>query len=195
MIAHCITSTGASLPPDLIVANSGLSRNTDFRLTVGQDYVVFAVAFIGQHVWYCVLEDGVDCPYYKPASLFLVKNPRLSRYWFGVSRANPPPGSAQFELAFREWAQDSSYYTRLVEGDPAAEELFGRYRSPMELEFPNDHVSDLAQELENGYIMCAACYHVFLSDHLDAMVSCPECRKVQHAPEYRDLSILGSLVE
>lgn len=186
MIVRCLTSTGESLPVDLINRDVGLTSNTDFRLVVGKDYVVFALAEIRNHIWYCVLEEDVDCPYYKPASLFAIKDARVSRYWLYAQHDAKRIAGVEFELAFREWAQDPEFYTRLVDGDAAAERIFTQYRPRMELEFSDDSVSEVARELEDGYVVCAQCNDAFRANRLEAMAGCPNCGKIQHNPCYRD---------
>lgn len=128
MIVRCIANTGATLPAVNIDPRRGYDRSTEFPLTVHVDYVVFAVTVFLGTAWYYVLDDdGLDWPTWMPASLFEIADGSLPHAWkFGYVRYSQEDQKAI--LSFPEWADDPSFYERLVDRDPVAVEIFARRR-------------------------------------------------------------------
>jgi hypothetical protein len=134
MRAVCIARRGETLPEGYLDPRLNVKRETDFHLTVGQKYMIYAVAIRNQQVWYYVVDDdNLWFPIYKPAPLFSIVDDRVSRHW----RVKLTPGNLNHEvlLAFEEWASDDQFYDRLSDKDQAAVRVFRERRQQMDEEF------------------------------------------------------------
>jgi len=97
------------------------------------EYCVYGVVFRDNAPWYylCLDEDD-ESPTPYPAELFKIIDERLSSYW-RISTEDSTSG-VMSSIVFDEWANDPSFYERLVDGDPSAIELFKNYQSLMNKE-------------------------------------------------------------
>ena len=97
------------------------------NLEKDKEYCVYGIAFRDNSPWYylCLDEDD-ESPTAYPAELFKITDGRLSSCW----RLSPQDSS----LVFEEWANDPSFYERLVDDDPSAIENFKSYQSLMDKE-------------------------------------------------------------
>lgn len=97
------------------------------NLEKNREYCVYGIAFRDNSPWYylCLGEDD-ESPTAYPADLFKITNGRLSSCW----RLSAQESS----LVFEEWANDSSFYERLVDDDPSAIEQFKSYQDFMNKE-------------------------------------------------------------
>lgn len=105
------------------------------NLELNVDYTVYGIIFRDNSPWYYLCLDEDD-EYPKPfaGEFFQVLDTRLSAYW-SLSSQLMQNGGIQSQLVFKEWSEDSTFYERLVEGDPKAIELFRKYRSLMDREY------------------------------------------------------------
>lgn len=136
MIVRSIANTGESLPSVNIEPRAGYDRSTEFPLTVGRTYVVFALTIFLGTAWYYVMDDdGLAWPTWMPSSLFEVTDGAVPSSWvvgyFRFSQEDQRP-----LLSFPEWATDHGFYERLVDGDPEALNVFQRRREELEAEAP-----------------------------------------------------------
>jgi len=94
------------------------------NLVENEEYCVYGITFRENHPWYylCLGEDD-DSPTAYPAELFKITDGKLSSYW-RLSVEEPA-------IVFEEWANDSSFYERLLDDDPTAIRQFKSYRSLM----------------------------------------------------------------
>jgi hypothetical protein len=102
-------------------------REKQIFTTVGQKYVVYAVAIRNQQVWYYVVDDdNLWFPIYKPAPLFNIVDDRVSRH----RRVKLTPGNLDHEvlLAFEEWASGDQFYDRLSDKEHAEVRVFRERR-------------------------------------------------------------------
>lgn len=130
----CIARRGETLPDHYLDARVHRTREHDFRLTMGKEYVVYAVAIRRDQVWYYVVDDTASWfPIYKPAPLFEIKDARVSRYW----RLKLTPGNLDHEvlLAFEEWVSDERFYDHLSDKEQAEVKVFRERKRQMDEEF------------------------------------------------------------
>ncbi|MBO9521876.1 MAG: hypothetical protein J7518_10090 [Nocardioidaceae bacterium] len=132
MIVRCISNTGESLPATSRDSSQGVNSDTEFPVTIGRSYPVFAVTVFLGTAWYYVLDDDAhDWPTWIPAPLFDVVDGALPESWrvgyfrFGVEDQYPI-------LSFPEWASDHAFYERLVGRDPEAVRIFAMRRTEVE---------------------------------------------------------------
>ncbi len=106
----------------------------EIDLDVGKEYTVYGVVFWDNSPWYYLCSEEYD-EYPKPfaAELFSVLDGRLSLYW-KLSVVDQEEEGVLSSLVFDEWANNSSFYELLIEGDSEAVELFRSYRQLMNQE-------------------------------------------------------------
>lgn len=105
----------------------------EIDLELGREYTVYGVIFRESSPWYYLCSEEYD-EYPKPfaAEFFNISDERLSSYWkLSVDQGEEKILSS---LVFDEWAKDDSFYERLIDDDPEAVELFGKYRLLMNQE-------------------------------------------------------------
>ncbi|TFC22116.1 hypothetical protein E3O55_19020 [Cryobacterium sp. MDB1-18-2] len=110
----------------------GFDRSTEFPLTVGRDYPVFAITVFLGSAWYYILnDDGHDWPTSTPSALFDVTDGSLPASWIvGYNRFTV---EEQFPLiSFPEWADDRGFYERLLDREPNAVQVFTARRREVE---------------------------------------------------------------
>jgi len=132
MIVRCIANLGSELPEANIDPRRGYDVSTEFPLTIGREYAVFALTIFLGTAWYYVLnDDGHRWPTWAPSALFDVINGSVRQSWLvGYFRATKED---QYPLiSFPEWAAEVTFYERLVDGDAATVETFARRRQEIE---------------------------------------------------------------
>lgn len=129
MRVRCIASSGSALPASCIDEPANITRDTEFPLTVGSDYVVYGTTMHRGHCWYYVFDDNkLTYPVWKLAPLFEVSDPALPHDWIvGYTRSDNYPESYPV-FSFPEWALDHYFYERLVDGDATAVAIFAARR-------------------------------------------------------------------
>jgi hypothetical protein len=96
MIIRCISDTGDALPAMSQDSAVGIDASTQFPVTVGLTYVVFAVTIYLGVAWYYIFDDdGHDWPTWCPAPLFDVSEGSVPPSWqigyFRFSREDQYP--------------------------------------------------------------------------------------------------------
>lgn len=132
MIVRAIATTGDVLPALSRDSAAGVDVDTDFPVTLSRTYAVFAVTIYLGMAWYYIFnDDGHPWPTWTPAPLFEVVDGAVPASWrlgyFNFSRENQYP-----ILSFPEWAEDHTFYERLVDGDEAAVRVFNERRHEVE---------------------------------------------------------------
>lgn len=96
-------------------------------------YCVYGIVFRDNAPWYylCLSEDD-ESPSPYPAELFKTTDARLSSCW-RLSTEVITSG-VMSSMVFDEWANDPSFYERLIDDDPEAIKVFQKYRSLMDKE-------------------------------------------------------------
>jgi len=92
-----------------------------------KEYCIYGIVFRDSAPWYylCLDEDD-ESPTAYPSELFRIIDERLSSYWrLSVTESS---------IVFEDWANDLSFYERLVDGDPSAKEQFKSYQFLMDNE-------------------------------------------------------------
>lgn len=132
MIVRCLSNTCETLPATSRDSALGINADTEFPITIGRSYEVFAMTVLLGIAWYYVLDEhGHDWPTWTPAPLFDVVDGTLPRSWrVGYFRFE---GEDQYPiLSFPEWATDHRFYERLVDGDADAVRIFNERRKEIE---------------------------------------------------------------
>lgn len=135
MVIYALSNSGRDLPDDCKNECMGIGDETEFAVTAGRDYIVYAITvFLGYPWYYVCTDDGVPYPKWTPAPLFEVVEGSISKYWeYGYLR-NEQNKLAYPIFAFKEWARDLFFYDRLTDGDPLATEVFERYKALIDQE-------------------------------------------------------------
>ena len=131
MIVKCTANSGADLPVSQLSPSSGFTERTDFPLSLGRTYHVFALTLFLGGTWYFVLDDdNLDWPVWAPAELFEIVDGSLPVGW-RVGEVRGDRGLYPV-ISFEEWADDPGFYERLVDGEPRTVEIFKRRRAEIE---------------------------------------------------------------
>jgi|SRR5713101_7313300 len=135
MKVRCISRKGELLTEEYIDARVNITREADFRLTRGKEYVVYALA-IRPHdqVWYYVVDDNeLWYPRYIPAPLFKIIDDRVSQFW----RVKLTLGNSDHNvlLAFEEWVSEEWFYDRLTDHCTKEVSIFKARKLQMDQEF------------------------------------------------------------
>ena len=133
MVARCVSDSGAVLPEDYLDERRGYAKSTRFAVAPGRDYVLYALTFRRNEIWYYVCGDfGAAYPSPFPAPLFDIVDATLSRFWrFAYT---PDHLDHQALLAFREWIEDPYFYDRLTDGAEPEVSIFAGMRAKMDAE-------------------------------------------------------------
>lgn len=131
MKVQVISNSGGQLPLPMLDSKWGLTREKVFPLSVGKEYTVHAITALKEAFWYYLLDER-DLPYpvWYPSPLFRVSDGSLPAHWVVNYTANAMTqdrvGSSL--ITFKEWANDPSFYERLVEGEPGTVAVFRNER-------------------------------------------------------------------
>lgn len=130
MKIRCIAKTGASLPDDYIEPAIGYTKDIQFSLTIGKEYVVYAFREWQGSIWYYICDDNYSYyPMENPAPMFEVVDSRVSKYWrFKLS----PNGLLM--IVFEQWFTDPYFYDKLTDYEEAEVEIFDKIKELMDAE-------------------------------------------------------------
>ena len=127
MKVRAIANTGSGLPVEALSERWGITTDSEFNVSVGAEYTVFAVTALGDSFWYYILnEDDTGCPIWHPCPLFEVVDGEIPEWWV----ANYLPHTTRSALlgtsilSFPAWANDPLFYEKLYDGDPDATAAF-----------------------------------------------------------------------
>jgi hypothetical protein len=133
VIVRCLTRDGSALPTYAQDARSGITAETEFPITPGREYVVFAVTvFLGMAWFYVLDDDGHPWPMWIPAPLTEVTDGAIPPNW-RIGYVQFSRDKQHFVLSFPEWASDYAFYERLVDGDETARRVFSVRRAEIEM--------------------------------------------------------------
>ena len=130
MRIRCIANTGASLPESYIDPTKGFNTETEFPLTVGKEYTVYALKEWQGSVWYYICDDNyMYYPMQNPAPLFEVVDSRVSNYW----RFKLYPNGL-LKIAFEQWLSDTYFYDKLTDQKEEQVLIFEQVKELMDAE-------------------------------------------------------------
>jgi hypothetical protein len=130
MIIRCIANTGASLPESYLNPGVYLTPKTQFNLTIGKEYIVYALRAYQENAWYYICDDNYTYyPMQNPAPLFEVVDDRVSKYW----RLKLEPNGV-LRIAFEEWFADPYFYDKLTDQEEAEVSIFEKVKERMDAE-------------------------------------------------------------
>lgn len=134
MRVKCVSNRASSLPAAYHDVRQGYGPDHVFPVTVGQDYVVFAMTTYLGGMWIYIADDQFSYyPVWRPTPLFEIVDGRISKTWrVGLQG---PEGHREWVLAYREWAEDPLYYERLVNRDEMILRSFLFHKKLLEDEF------------------------------------------------------------
>ena len=124
------------------------------------------------------------CDFDKQFVRFKIIDNRLSRYWvFGIIEGLESHPS----WLFPEWINEPYFQDNLTDLAPREVQIFKAYKKFMDLEFPDNTVSGVAQVGDDKWLICVDCLDAWENpDVKDAMVRCPKCGKIFHNPRYKN---------
>jgi hypothetical protein len=142
MRVRCIANTGKNLPENYIDPARGYTKTIELPLTVGKEYMVYAIRLWQGIVWYYICDDNYSYyPIQTPAPLFEVVDNRVSKYWRFMLNPN---GVLRF--VFEQWLNDSCFYDKLTDQEEAEVEIFDKVKELMDAEDFDLPPLDLAVE-------------------------------------------------
>jgi len=141
MKVRAIMNTSVGLPDSL--RSGGVVRaREEYAISVGREYVVYAITVADGHIWFYIVDDDQHpWPLWHPGPLFEIVDRRISKHWvFGyqptkddILTGSAVPGA---EFAFPEWIDEPMFLERLTDNESREAEIFARYKSMMDTEFP-----------------------------------------------------------
>lgn len=130
MQVRCIANTGNALPESYLKSDFYFTKEVEFPLTLGKEYVVYALYQSQGNVWYYICDDNYTYyPMQNPAPLFEVVDSRVSKYW----RFELAP-NGRLEMAFEQWFTDPYFYDKLTDQEEAEVEIFEKVKELMDAE-------------------------------------------------------------
>ncbi|HAT15744.1 MAG TPA: hypothetical protein DCS91_21185 [Microcoleaceae bacterium UBA11344] len=142
MRIRCIANNGEHLPENYIDPARGYTKKVELPLTVGKEYVVYAIRAWQGVVWYYICDDNYSYyPMQTPAPLFEVVDSRVSKYW----RVMPYPNGV-LRIAFEQWFTDPYFYDKLTDQEEAEVEIFDQVKELMDAEDFDLPLLDVAVE-------------------------------------------------
>ncbi|MBN9378089.1 MAG: hypothetical protein BGO14_01245 [Chlamydiales bacterium 38-26] len=189
MKVQCISNSTNGLPQKLIEAEN-YKIDSEFYVKVNKKYTVYGMSQASNNIWYGVsLYNTDDYAVWYPSQLFSIIDSRVSKYWtFSIKEF---PLFKRVIWAFPEWADEMSYYDKLVDGEEEEVEIFKKYKLLMDLEFPDPDVSEKATALEDGWVMCPICIDAWQPHSYSGMIVCPKCNHTMHNPYYIDFHAIS----
>jgi hypothetical protein len=130
MKIRCIATTGADIPESYFLPHLCYQKETDFQVTVGQEYVVYALYEWEGKIWYYICDDNSTYyPIHKPAPLFEVLDDRVSKYW----RFKLEPNGLLI-IAFEQWFSEPYFYDKLTDQEEREVLIFEKVKELMDAE-------------------------------------------------------------
>jgi len=185
MIIKCLANKGLDLPKEYLVPASNYNEKHIFPVNINQLYVVYGMTIFSGYVWYFLMDNIHDYPFWHPSPLFSVSDGQLSRYWVYSVSHQESKSQTRYLWTFPEWANFPGFYDDLVDGKKAACDIFFAYKLKIDLEFPNPSITLQAEILDGSWLMCPSCIDAWETDSKDGMVFCPKCLQIMHNPFFK----------
>jgi hypothetical protein len=130
MKVRCIANTGKFLPDNYLDPARGYTRGIELPLTMGKEYIVYALRGWQGKFWYYICDDSYSYyPIQTPAPLFEVVDRRVSKYWRLMLYPN-----GVLRIAFEEWFADPNFYDKLTDQGEAEVLIFEKVKDLMDIE-------------------------------------------------------------
>lgn len=131
MKVQCVHRYGMSVPDDVIAL--GNTQATDWNVTFGREYIVYAM-ILRQNVFkYLILNTSSPWPNWSPAFLFRIVDHKLPSSWFFHNGDPAIPVNAIW--GYEELVQPGAqHYIDLIEREPDALEVFSRRHAEIDEE-------------------------------------------------------------
>jgi hypothetical protein len=148
MKVRCIANTGKFLPDNYLDPARGYTKQIDLPLTVGKEYIVYAMREWQGKFWYYICDDSYSYyPIQTPAPLFEVVDNRVSRYWRLMVYPN-----GVLRIAFEEWFADPNFYDKLTDQEEAEVLIFEKVKELMDAEALSLSSLDIGEEKVEGKV-------------------------------------------
>jgi len=108
--------------------------DSELDIEIGKEYTVYGIEFWDNCPWIYICADSYD-EYPKPFALdfFEITEQKLSSYWV-LNSKDTHNKKVKTQLVFCEWADDDSFYEKLIDEDEACVITFEKYRKAMDIE-------------------------------------------------------------
>ena len=124
MKIRCLANTGLALPERYLKPQFCYSKELEFPLTIGQEYIVYALKEWQGNIWYYICDDNYTYyPMQHPAPLFEIIDDRLSSYWRFKCYPN-----GLIRLAVEEWLTDPYFYDKLTDQEEREVLIFDKIK-------------------------------------------------------------------
>jgi hypothetical protein len=177
MLVECITNSAS------LINRPKEATPIEELLKIGMMYDVFAI-YLEDTVTYEILVDRLDDHTTEfPSFLFKVVDNRLSSFFvLGESgkrfSSNGKAENVPF-ISFPEWANDKTFYDRLIDGDREAQHIFNKYKNLLYLEYRHVNIDTKAIILQDNWVQCPICTEAWELDIPNIeMCQCPKCNTV-----------------
>jgi hypothetical protein len=184
MLVKCVAKFGKDLPVDCLQPRAGFGVDHEFHLIIDKYYIVYGMTVAGGYIWYYICDESYSYyPVWNPSPLFEVAQGQLSKFW--VYAHERYKDGLRVIISYPEWANNFyDYYNRLTDGDEKEVEIFKKYKSLMDLEFPNPSILESATVFEEPWLYCPICIDGWECTSRAGMVICPKCENMLHNPRY-----------
>ncbi len=126
MKVKCVANTGELLPETYLKPDNTAA----FALTIGKEYVVYAMREWQGKFWYYICDDNYTYyPMQNPAPLFEIVDNRVSKYWRLMVYPN-----GVLRIAFEEWFDDPKFYDKLTDQEESEVLIFEKVKELMDAE-------------------------------------------------------------
>jgi hypothetical protein len=130
MKIRCLAKKEAYIPKKYLNPPLDITTETEFKLIVGKEYIVFAISdWQGNFSYYICDERYTYYPIHNRAPLFEIVDARYSRYWQVQLASN-----GLLEIAFEHWFSIPYFYDKLTDSEAEAVLIFDKMKELMDAE-------------------------------------------------------------
>lgn len=108
--------------------------DNELDIEIGKEYTVYGIEFWDNCPWVYICSESYD-EYPKPFALdfFEITKKTISSHWILKSQ-EAHNNKVKTQLVFCEWADDDSFYEKLINEDEKTVKIFEKYREIMDAE-------------------------------------------------------------
>ncbi|MBE9165871.1 MULTISPECIES: hypothetical protein [Microcoleaceae] len=130
MKIRCIANKGTDLPENYLNPPLDITAETEFKLIVGKEYIVYAISEWQGNLSYCICDERFTYyPIHNPAPLFEIVDARYSQYWQVQLATN-----GLLEIAFEHWFSIPNFYDKLTDSEEETVLIFEKIKELMDAE-------------------------------------------------------------